>query len=91
MNDDLTALTVQEIDGRLARMERQQKKAIAKAKTRATAADALRIDLDQAAKLANEWARCMERGRPGATDQDIESAFKEIALWIARAQLHQPR
>lgn len=61
-----------------------------KARSRANILGALRVDLDEAARLARDWRECMERGRPGATDKDIESGFAEIAQWIARAQLNVP-
>lgn len=61
-----------------------------KARSRALTLGALAVDLDNASKLANDWAACMTRGRPGATDKDIEDAFKELAVWIARAQLNIP-
>lgn len=62
-----------------------------KARSRTLMLGALAVDIDKAQALAAEWARCMVSGRPGATDKDIEGAFKEIALWLARASLNVPR
>jgi len=62
-----------------------------KARSRANALGHLDAQLDLAERLAADWRRCVEEGRPGATNQDIRDAFAEIGIMIARARLSIPR
>ena len=62
-----------------------------KARSRANALGQVDGQLQVAERLASEWLRCMQAGRPGATDRDIEGAFAELALHISAARLAMPR
>ena len=62
-----------------------------KARSRALLLGALAGELEQARRIAADWKACMEIGRPGATDADIEAAFQEIDILLASATLHIPR
>lgn len=62
-----------------------------KARSRANTVGEVDGQLAVAERLCGEWRRCLEAGRPGATDKDIEAAFAELALHIAAARLALPR
>lgn len=62
-----------------------------KAKSRASLLARLDDQLASAERLAAQWARCMQEGRPGATDADIQAAFSQLAVHLAAARLTAPR
>jgi hypothetical protein len=62
-----------------------------KARSRTNALGPAVANLEMAIKLAADWQRCMRRGRPGATDKDIEDGFSEISLLLLTAQASLPR
>jgi hypothetical protein len=47
----------------------------------------MREGLDDIERLAWQWHKCVKRGRPGATDKDIQDAFSELALKAASLSL----
>jgi hypothetical protein len=47
----------------------------------------MREGLDDIERLAWQWHKRVKRGRPGATDQDIQDAFSELALKAASLSL----
>lgn len=62
-----------------------------KARSRANALGHLDAQLDLAERLAADWRRCIDEGRPGANLQDLREALAEIGIMIARARLSIPR
>jgi len=77
--------------GRKSIYEQPMTAAQRKERSRANIIGHIDAQLDIAERHASDWRRCVQNGMPGATTKDIEDAFSELALMIAKARLSLPR
>lgn len=62
-----------------------------KARSRRQQYDAHATILEEAAREAADWRKCLANGRTGATDRDIQAGFEHLEALIAEALLSIPR